>query len=140
MKAGLDPITMYEVIKASSGGSKALERIPHALVPRNFEPGFKVQLMNKDLETFNTIAKELHVPVSFSNVAQRYQQAAMAAGLGDMDTSVVMTIIERLAAMKRGRREGLTRPAFTRESRFAARRVQLLAPVHPLPSTMFGVG
>ena len=99
VKAGLDPMTIYEVVKASSGGSKALERIPTALVPRNFAPGFKVQLMNKDLETFNTIAKELHVPVSFSNVAQRYQQAAMAAGLTDQDTSVVMTIIERLAAI-----------------------------------------
>jgi 3-hydroxyisobutyrate dehydrogenase-like beta-hydroxyacid dehydrogenase len=93
-------MTVYEVVKASSGGSKALERIPSAIVPRNFEPGFKVRLMNKDLETFNTIAKELHVPVSFSNVAQRYQQAAMAAGLADMDTSVAMTIIERLAAIE----------------------------------------
>ena len=100
VKAGLDPMTVYEVVKASSGGSKALERIPSAIVPRNFEPGFKVRLMNKDLETFNTIAKELHVPVSFSNVAQRYQQAAMAAGLADMDTSVAMTIIERLAAIE----------------------------------------
>jgi len=99
-KAGLDPMVIYEVVKASSGGSKALERIPRAIVPRNFDPGFKVQLMNKDLDTFNTIAKELHVPVSFSNVAQRYQQAALAAGLGDMDTSVVMTIIEQLAAVK----------------------------------------
>ena len=54
--------------------------------------------MNKDLETFTTIAKELHVPVSFANVAQRYQQMALAAGLGEQDTSVVMTIIERLAA------------------------------------------
>ena len=99
VKAGLDLMTIYEVVKASSGGSKALERIPNALVPRNFQPGFKVQLMNKDLETFNTIAKELHVPVSFSNVAQRYQQAAMAAGLADHDTSVDMTIIERLAAV-----------------------------------------
>ena len=99
VKAGLDPMTIYEVVKASSGGSKALERIPTALVPRKFEPGFKVRLMNKDLETFNTIAKELHVPVSFANVAQRYQQAAMAAGLADQDTSVVMTIIERLAAI-----------------------------------------
>jgi hypothetical protein len=35
--------------------------------------------------------------VSFSNVAQRYQQAALAAGLSDKDTSVVMTIIEKLA-------------------------------------------
>ncbi len=105
VKAGLDPMTIYEVVKASSGGSKALERIRTALVPRNFEPGFKVRLMNKDLETFNTIAKELLVPVSFSNVAQRYQQAAMAAGLADQDTSVVMTIIERLAAVEvpRGR-------------------------------------
>jgi 3-hydroxyisobutyrate dehydrogenase-like beta-hydroxyacid dehydrogenase len=97
VKAGLDPMTIYEVVKASSGGSKALDRIPRALIPRNFEPGFKVALMNKDLETFNTIAKELHVPVSFSNVAQRYQQAAMAAGLADLDTSVVLTIIEKLA-------------------------------------------
>jgi len=100
VKAGLDPMTVYEVVKASSGGSKALERIPTAIVPRKFEPGFKVRLMNKDLDTFNTIAKELHVPVSFSNVAQRYQQAAMAAGLADHDTSVVMTIIERLSAIE----------------------------------------
>jgi 3-hydroxyisobutyrate dehydrogenase len=100
VKAGLDPMTIYEVVKASSGGSKALERIPRAIVPRNFEPGFKVALMNKDLETFNTIAKELHVPVSFSNVAQRYQQAAMAAGLSEQDTTAAMIIIERLACVE----------------------------------------
>jgi 3-hydroxyisobutyrate dehydrogenase-like beta-hydroxyacid dehydrogenase len=106
VKAGLDPMTVYEVVKASSGGSKALERIVTAIVPRNFEPGFKVRLMNKDLETFNTIAKDLHVPVSFSNVAQRYQQAAMAAGLADHDTSAAMTIIERLAAIEPKRAGG----------------------------------
>jgi 3-hydroxyisobutyrate dehydrogenase len=98
VKAGLDPMVVYEVVKASSGGSKALERIPGNIVPRKFEPGFKVFLMNKDLDTFNTIAKELHVPVSFSNVAQRYEQAALAAGLGEQDTSSVLMIIERLAA------------------------------------------
>jgi 3-hydroxyisobutyrate dehydrogenase len=100
VKAGLDPMTIYEVVKASSGGSKALERIPRAIVPRDFEPGFKVFLMNKDLDTFNTIAKELHVPVSFSNVAQRYQQAAMAAGLTDKDTTAALMIIEKLAAFE----------------------------------------
>ena len=68
-------------------------------MPRKFEPGFKVRLMNKDLETFHAIARELHVPVSFANVAQRYQQAAMAAGLADHDTSVAMTIVERLAGI-----------------------------------------
>ena len=100
VKAGLDPMIVYDVVKASSGASKALERIPTALVPRRFEPGFMVQLMNKDLDTFNAIARELHVPVSFSNVAQRYEQAGLAAGLGDMDTSAVVQIIERLAAVQ----------------------------------------
>ncbi len=100
VKAGLDPMTVYEVVKASSGGSKALERIPRAIVPREFEPGFKVALMNKDLETFTAIAKELHVPVSFVNVAQRYEQMALAAGLGEQDTSVVMTVIERLSGVQ----------------------------------------
>ena len=100
VKAGLDPMTIYEVVKASSGGSKALERIPRAIIPRDFGPGFKVALMNKDLETFTLIAKELHVPVSFANVAQRYEQMALAAGLGEQDTTVVMTVIERLSAIQ----------------------------------------
>lgn len=105
VKAGLDPLTIYEVVKASSGASKALERIPNALLPRKFEPGFKVQLMSKDLDTFTTIAKELHVPVSFANIAQQYQQAAIAAGLSEQDTSVAMTLIERLAAVELPRLE-----------------------------------
>ncbi len=99
LKAGLDPMMIYNVVKASSGGSKAIERIPRALIPRDFEPGFKVALMNKDLDTFHSIAKELHVPVTFSNLAQHYQQAALAAGLADQDSSVVFTIIERLAGL-----------------------------------------
>ena len=103
IKAGLDLKTIADIVKTSSGNSNALARVDRALIPRNFEPGFKVQLMNKDLDTFNTIARELHVPVSFANVAQRYQQAALAAGLGEKDTSVIFTVIERLAGIEGGR-------------------------------------
>jgi 3-hydroxyisobutyrate dehydrogenase len=101
LKAGLDLKTMAEVVKASSGNSNAIARVERALIPRNFEPGFKVALMNKDLETFHAIAKELHVPVSFSNMAQHYQQSALAAGLGEKDTSVIFTLIEQRAALSR---------------------------------------
>jgi len=97
LKAGLSLETMHSVIKDSSGNSNALARVHRALIPRNFEPGFKVALMNKDLDTFTAIAKELNVPVSFANDAQRYQQAALAAGLGEKDTSVIFTLIEQLA-------------------------------------------
>jgi 3-hydroxyisobutyrate dehydrogenase len=99
VKAGLDLQTLYNVIKDSSGNSNSLAKAPRNLIPRNFEPGFKVALMNKDLETFTAIAKELHVPISFANIAQRYQQSALAAGLGEQDTSVIYTLIERLAAL-----------------------------------------
>jgi 3-hydroxyisobutyrate dehydrogenase-like beta-hydroxyacid dehydrogenase len=102
LKAGLDLKTMAEIVKASSGNSNALARVDRALIPRNFEPGFKVQLMNKDLETFTAVAKELHVPVSFANIAQHYQQAALAAGLGEKDTSVIFTLIERRAGVAPG--------------------------------------
>jgi len=103
VKAGLDLGVLYEIVKASSGNSSALAKVPRNLIPRLFDPGFKVELMNKDLETFTVIAKELHVPVSFANVAQRYHQAALAAGLGEQDTSAIYTIIERLAALAPGR-------------------------------------
>ena len=99
LKAGLSLETLHDVVKASSGNSNALARVHRALIPRDFEPGFKVALMNKDLETFTSIAKDLHVPVSFANVAQRYQQTALAAGLGEKDTSVIFTLIEKLAAL-----------------------------------------
>lgn len=110
VKAGLDPMLIYDVVKASSGASRALETIPNSLIPRNFEPGFKVQLMNKDLETFGTIAKELHVPFLFGNIAQQYQQAALAAGLGERNTSVIMTIIEQLAGVEVRRLEQPVEP------------------------------
>ena len=99
LKAGLDLKTMGDIIKTSSGNSNALARVDRALIPRNFEPGFKVALMNKDLDTFHAIAKDVHVPVSFSNMAQHYQQAALAAGLGEKDTSVIFTLIEQRAGM-----------------------------------------
>lgn len=103
LKAGLDLKTMAEIIKNSSGNSNAIPRIERALIPRDFEPGFKVALMNKDLNTFHAIAKEVHAPVSFSNMAQHYQQAALAAGLGEKDTSVIFTLIEQRAAISAGK-------------------------------------
>src|SRR5205085_10298695 len=36
VKAGLDPMTIYDVVKASSGASKAIEGITRSIVPRNF--------------------------------------------------------------------------------------------------------
>ena len=96
---GIDLKIVAYIVKTSSGNRNALARVDRALIPRNFEPGFKVALMNKDLDTFNSIARELHVPVSFSNVALRYQQAALAAGLGEKDTSVIFTVIEKLAGV-----------------------------------------
>ena len=106
VKAGLDPMTIYEVVKASSGGSRGSRTYPEFVNPTPIRTRLQSAADEQGVwETFNTIAKELHVPVSFANVAQQYQQMAIAAGLAEQDTSVVMTIIERLAAVEVSRPE-----------------------------------
>src|SRR5207247_3296259 len=42
LKAGLDPLIIYEVVKASSGGRKALVRIPKYIVTRDVTPDVNV--------------------------------------------------------------------------------------------------
>ncbi len=53
-------------------------------------------------DTFHAIEKDLHIPVSFSNMAQHYQLSALAAGLGEKDTSVIFTLIEERAGIAKG--------------------------------------
>ena len=50
VKCGADPKVIYEVLKTSSGYSKMMDlRLPGFLFKGAFQPGFKLDLMKKDL-------------------------------------------------------------------------------------------
>lgn len=96
-KAGVDPVVMRDVIKTSSGASYALDiKVRDFIFPRNFEPGFTVDLQNKDVDLALDLAKELGVPVVLGNIARQMYQALVVKGYGKKDTSIIVTLFEEL--------------------------------------------
>lgn len=97
VKAGLDPQTIYDVVRASTGNSVAFEsRVPRIL-ERDFSPGGTVDISFKDQELETAFAKRLGVPVLLANVTQQVYQMARAAGFNKEDGSAVVKVYERLA-------------------------------------------
>ena len=102
VKAGLDPQTIYEVVRASTGNSFAFEmRVPRIL-KRDFSPGGTVDISFKDQELETAFAKQLSVPVLLANVTQQVYQMARAAGFNKLDGSAVVKVLERLAGVQVG--------------------------------------
>jgi 3-hydroxyisobutyrate dehydrogenase-like beta-hydroxyacid dehydrogenase len=99
VKAGLDPKTIYDVVRVSTGTSFAFEtRVPRIL-KRDFAPGGTVDISFKDQELETQFAKQLGVPVLLANVSQQVYQMARAAGLNKEDGSAIVKVLERLAGV-----------------------------------------
>lgn len=100
VKAGLDPETIYEVVKVSTGASAAWElRVPRIL-KGDYEPGGTIDISYKDQELETAFAKRLGVPVLLANVTQQVYQMARAQGLNKQDGSAVVKIFEQMAGVK----------------------------------------
>jgi 3-hydroxyisobutyrate dehydrogenase len=100
VKAGLDPRTMYDVIRVSTGTSFAFETGVPKILARDFSPGGTVDISYKDQELETSFAKQLGVPLLLANVTQQLYQAARAAGLNKEDGLAVIKILERLAGVE----------------------------------------
>jgi 3-hydroxyisobutyrate dehydrogenase len=99
VKAGLDPETIYEVVRVSTGNSAAWElRVPRIL-KGDYAPGGTVDISYKDQELETAFAKRLGVPLLLANVTQQVYQMARAQGLNKQDGSAVVKVFERLAGV-----------------------------------------
>jgi len=100
VKAGLDPRTIYDVIRVSTGTSYAFDaRVPRIL-SRDFSPTGTVDISFKDQELETAFAKQLGVPLFLANVSQQVYQMARAAGLGKEDGTAIVKVLERLAGVQ----------------------------------------
>jgi len=102
VKAGLDPKTIYEVVRVSTGTSSAFERGAARMLARDFSPGGTVDISFKDQELETAFAKQLGAPLLLANVSQQIYQMARAAGLGKQDGTAIIQVLERLANVKVG--------------------------------------
>jgi 3-hydroxyisobutyrate dehydrogenase-like beta-hydroxyacid dehydrogenase len=106
VRCGADPKVMYEVLKTSSGYSKMMDlRLPGFLFDGAFQPGFKLDLMKKDLNLAVDSAQALAIPLVFGSLAAQVFAAASAAGRGGQDFSAAA---EFLAGLSGARLDGRT--------------------------------
>src|ERR1044072_9286554 len=99
VKAGLDPQTIYDVVRVSTGTSYAFEGRAPKKLPRDFAPGGTIDISFKDQELETAFAKQLGVPVLLANVTQQVYQMARAQGLNKQDGSAVVKIFEQMAGV-----------------------------------------
>lgn len=101
VKAGVDLKTLADVISVSSGQNSFLKSVcPARAFKGNFEPGFTVELMYKDLELAITLAKEQGVPLLMGALTHQMYLYLKSSGLGKKDFSIVIKSFEDLLNIK----------------------------------------
>jgi 3-hydroxyisobutyrate dehydrogenase len=103
IQAGADPKVMYDVISKSSGSCWSHDKVlPYpgivesAPANRDFEPGFMVDLMRKDLGLAMAAAKGVRAPALLASVAHELYGGASNLGYGRKDMSAVLKAVEAL--------------------------------------------
>jgi 2-hydroxy-3-oxopropionate reductase len=96
-KAGLDPEVVFNAVKGGLAGSAVLNAKAPMVIGRNFKPGFRIRLHQKDLRNALLAAEDLKVSLPFTSLAQQALVALMNQGRGELDHSAIATFIEDMA-------------------------------------------
>jgi 2-hydroxy-3-oxopropionate reductase len=99
-KAGADPRKVVEAIKAGAAQCWTLDVKPPRLFAGNRAPGFKASMQLKDLNIIVDSAKTYGVPLPTTAINAQLFNAMIAAGLGDLDNSAIIAVIEALASVQ----------------------------------------
>ena len=99
-KAGVDPRKVVDAIKAGAAQCWALDIKPPRLFDGNRNPGFKSYMQLKDMKIVLDTAKEYGVPVTSTEENTRFYQMMIDMGLGELDNSAVVGVIEKLAGVE----------------------------------------
>ncbi len=99
-KAGVDPRKVVEAIKAGAAQCWALDIKPPRLFDGNRSPGFKSYMQLKDMNIILETAKEYGVPISATIENTKLFQQMIDMGMGELDNSAVVGVIEKLAGME----------------------------------------
>ncbi len=99
-KAGVDPKKVVEAIKAGAAQCWTLDVKPSRLFDGNRNPGFKAYMQLKDLKIVMATADMYEIPVSGTAENTRLFQEMIDSGMGELDNSAVVGVIENKAGVK----------------------------------------
>jgi len=103
-KAGADPARVRQALMGGFASSKILEVHGDRMVKRTFDPGFRIELHQKDLNLALTSARALGVSLPNTATAQELFNACAAHGGKAWDHSAMVRALENLANFEIGDR------------------------------------
>jgi 3-hydroxyisobutyrate dehydrogenase-like beta-hydroxyacid dehydrogenase len=103
VKAGLDAKQVVDVINAGTGRNTASEdKFPKYVLPRTFNLGFAIGLLNKDVRLCMEEADTLGVPMIVGSAVRQLLAIATASEGQDADMTEMLKPVERWAGVTVG--------------------------------------
>lgn len=99
-KSGADPVKVIQAIRGGAAQCWTLDVKPPRLFAGNRQPGFKARMQAKDLNIVLDTAREYGVALPATAVNAQLFNAMSTLGLGDLDNSAVIAILEQLANIR----------------------------------------
>lgn len=96
-KAGVDPAKVRQVLLGGFAQSRILDAHGQKMLERNFKPGFRIRLHEKDLSIALATAREYGVSLPLTAIADQMMITMKATGRGDLDHAGLVTLIEEWA-------------------------------------------
>ena len=96
-KAGVDPGKVRQALMGGFASSRVLEVHGERMVKRTFEPGFRIELHQKDLNLALSAARALKMSLPNTATTQELFNACQAKGGGKWDHSALVKALESLA-------------------------------------------
>ncbi|WP_153133415.1 NAD(P)-dependent oxidoreductase [Dechloromonas hortensis] len=96
-KNGVDRSKVREALLGGFAYSKILENHGQRMLDRNFKPGFKSWMHEKDLNIVMQTAHELGLCLPGSAATAQMFNAMVGSGLGEEDSIAVLKLLERLS-------------------------------------------
>jgi len=100
-KAGADPARVREALMGGFANSKILENHGQRMLDRNFKPGFKSWMHQKDLNIVMKTAHELGLMLPAAAATTQMFNAMVGSGLGEEDSIAVLKLLEDLSGGER---------------------------------------
>jgi 2-hydroxy-3-oxopropionate reductase len=98
-KADVDPRKVVQAIRGGAAQCWTLDNKPERLFAGNRQPGFKAYMQVKDMGIVMETAKELGMPLPATAANTQLFDAMIGLGMGDLDNSAVVGVIEDLAGI-----------------------------------------
>jgi 3-hydroxyisobutyrate dehydrogenase-like beta-hydroxyacid dehydrogenase len=100
-KAGLEPSRVVDVLQVSSGRSYATDfKFPRYVLPRTFDDGFRLELLDKDLGILTRLGREIGAPTFIASTVQQIVSLAARQGYGKRGHTSISEFIERWAGVR----------------------------------------